>query len=329
MQEAGAERRQVLQSECRLAHGMSGGCTAGSDLASLFRSVGWHVETAGSDGRGHGASLAEVSVHLASAAHVEASNFQCRHLPFCILLGGCVWHLARLWLGERKRRVVALGVAETACESWRQRQCSDQPETMQELYKKWASFFRWHEADELRALPDKTDANLLNGDLLQRGGRSTAYDLCRAHELEPVCVQEALACGGTLLAMPLSAERLPLDREAAGLGLAVLRAEPAKTQSALLSAGVLQPSPSGGPTLRLGAYKRLFLQLAYVCVRPEAICFAVAVSSRSTRSVSTCCSHARSHGRVALPTFLSRSCRASARQAPGVRQGARQRRAAL
>ena len=141
--------------------------------------------------------------------------------------------------------------------------------TMQELYKKWASFFRWHEADELRALPDKTDADLLNGDLLQRGGRSTAYDLCRAHELEPVCVQEALACGGTLLAMPLSAERLPLDREAAGLGLAVLRAEPAKTQSAFLCAGVLQPSPPGGPTLRLGAYKRLFSQLAYVWVRPE------------------------------------------------------------
>ena len=92
---------------------------------------------------------------------------------------------------------------------------------------------------------------------------------CVAHELEPVCVQEALACGGTLLAMPLSAERLPLDREAAGLGLAVLRAEPAKTQSALLSAGVLQPSPPGGPTLRLGAYKRLFSQLAYVWVRPE------------------------------------------------------------
>ena len=59
------------------------------------------------------------SQYLASAAHVEASNFQCRR---------CVWHVARLWLGERKRRVVALGVAETACESWRQRQCSDQPE---------------------------------------------------------------------------------------------------------------------------------------------------------------------------------------------------------
>ena len=112
--------------------------------------------------------------------------------------------------------------------------------TMQELYKKWASFFRWHEADELRALPTCCSEAVAPPHMTCVG--PTSWRRCVFRKL--------------LHVVPLSAERLPLDREAAGLGLAVLRAEPAKTERVFLSTGVLQPSSPGGPTLRLWGHTK-------------------------------------------------------------------------
>ena len=106
--------------------------------------------------------------------------------------------------------------------------------------EKWGSAYEWDTgAAELNLLPPERDLNLLNGTLLASLGRSTMHDFCERAKEEGIAHNIPLG-NNFFVVLPATVQGALPSLDAARLGCRMLLAAGVELQTLLLEAGILQ-----------------------------------------------------------------------------------------